>query len=664
MEVKKLIKLQNAIIRAHQKIKDVQDNSNNQTKEIKSEFKKEVDSLNKIVGQLNEELNGFTKKEELGEHNKKLEGLKMAIDELNASLDKKISEIELTPGKDGKNGLDGMPGKDGRDGKDGKDGKPGLDGKDGKDGCNGLSAYEIAVKQGFEGTEKEWIDRITNSGGKSYLRQLTAINQRINQLYEEIKEVPEDALTQASILKTIEECEQCTGEQVPAANLMAMTYNSIPRAVSEVENDAGYITEETDPYFTNSVAYSINQEDINNWNSKVEDENYVHTDNNFTDEDKEQITTNKEDISKLDNEKATKEEVEKITPKTYTAKLDIEGVLLETNASYESITNDMRNNTPINLLLEWNNEQISMDIAEIKTNIDNPHIMFLGHVRNADSSFLFWFYVQSNNQNFCEIKSVDNELLMLDASLNVSGALVSTTAEYEAIKEAVLKDKEVIIQTTWHEETFYMRLGEWKAGYTPPYFSFYGFVRDGYVCREFFLHIGQNGEHTFADNRAYQMKDELIKDWNVGDITVNGPTAELCYNSFMRKPVIIYDNDNGFEASNDDAGDTWHLTGLDLKPYKRLKFYVRSGGDGDANYSPSHIVEMHLDDRAKGSFGYFSADHAGHCPNNRNRHHMVTFIVNAEKTAIQFQHSISIYGTAASNSAGGRSCYLIEGYYD
>ena len=127
-------------------------------------------------------------------------------------------------------------------------------------------------------------------------------------------------------------------------------------------------------------------------------------------------------------------------------------------------------------------------------------------------------------------------------------------------------------------------------------------------------------------------------------------------------PHIIYNDSVGFEASNDHAGDTWHLTGLNLSQYKRIKCYVCSGGSGDANYSPEHIVEVHLDDRAKGSFGYFTASHAGHCPNNRNRHHIVTFTVNAEKTAIQFQHSISIYGTSASNSVGGRRCYLIEGY--
>lgn len=127
-------------------------------------------------------------------------------------------------------------------------------------------------------------------------------------------------------------------------------------------------------------------------------------------------------------------------------------------------------------------------------------------------------------------------------------------------------------------------------------------------------------------------------------------------------PDIIYDDPTGFEADNGDTGDNWNLKNLNLSKYKRLKFYVKSGGSNNDNYSPQHIVEMYLDDRARGSFGYFFATSAAHCPNNRNRHHIVSFAVNAEKTAIQFQHSISIYGTAATNSSGGRTCYLIEGY--
>lgn len=42
-------------------------------------------------------------------------------------------------------------------GSDGADGKPGQDGTTGKDGADGESAYEIAVRCGYEGTEEQWI---------------------------------------------------------------------------------------------------------------------------------------------------------------------------------------------------------------------------------------------------------------------------------------------------------------------------------------------------------------------------------------------------------------------------------------------------------------------------------------------------------------------------
>jgi hypothetical protein len=351
--------------------------------------------------------------------------------------------------------------------------------------------------------------------------------------------------------------------------------------------------------------------------------------------------------------------------------------------------NDIENNTPINIVAEWNNEQISMSIAEIKQDVE---IMFLGHVRNADSSFLFWLHVQSDSHNYCEIKSVDNELLMLNASFNESAALISTNADYARIEDAVLKGKEVIIQTTWHYETIYMRLGEWKAGYTPKYFSFYGLVRDGYLCKEFFLHIGQNGEHTFSDNRTYQMKDEQVQTITGNEASENTyPSSKavaeyaneragvvldymqttfaqnimnLVGLSYTKKPDIIYSDPTGFEATNDGVDGTWYLTGLDLSKYKRLKFYVSANGTSNDNYTPSHIVEMHLDERAKKYKDAYTAGHASQNPNNRNRIHYVSFAVSGDKTAIQFIHAMSLYGTAGSDSSGGRTCYLIEGYYD
>lgn len=44
-------------------------------------------------------------------------------------------------------------------------GVDGINGTNGSDGKNGLSAYEIAVKNGFVGTESEWLDSIKGENG-------------------------------------------------------------------------------------------------------------------------------------------------------------------------------------------------------------------------------------------------------------------------------------------------------------------------------------------------------------------------------------------------------------------------------------------------------------------------------------------------------------------
>lgn len=51
---------------------------------------------------------------------------------------------------------------------DGTDGKNGVNGSNGADGSNGNigdSAYQIAVKNGFTGTEQEWLDSLKGANG-------------------------------------------------------------------------------------------------------------------------------------------------------------------------------------------------------------------------------------------------------------------------------------------------------------------------------------------------------------------------------------------------------------------------------------------------------------------------------------------------------------------
>lgn len=64
------------------------------------------------------------------------------------------------PGKTPVKGIDyfdGIDGKDGLDGTNGIDGKTPEKGKDYVDGAPGLSAYQIAVNNGYKGTEQQWL---------------------------------------------------------------------------------------------------------------------------------------------------------------------------------------------------------------------------------------------------------------------------------------------------------------------------------------------------------------------------------------------------------------------------------------------------------------------------------------------------------------------------
>lgn len=81
------------------------------------------------------------------------------------SLDGRLTTVENNPG--GGTSTPGPAGPPGRDGVDGKDGI-GTNGRDGVDGLNGLdgrSAYEVAVADGFEGSQQEWLESLHGRDG-------------------------------------------------------------------------------------------------------------------------------------------------------------------------------------------------------------------------------------------------------------------------------------------------------------------------------------------------------------------------------------------------------------------------------------------------------------------------------------------------------------------
>jgi hypothetical protein len=562
-------------------------------------------------------------------------------DDFNEKIIEKIENIKLKepkhgvdgkPGRDGRDGIDGKDGKDGKNGKNGVDGKDGKPGKDGIDGIDGVGIYDVEINE-----DGELIITLTN--GKKI--NCGKVKGKDGIGYAGV------SVTDAKIIDGELVITLSTGRKINAGKVTGESSEFV----------------ESDPVFTQSPAGSITSENINNWNNKVEDNNYVHTDNNFTSEDKEQISTNKEDILKLNDEKATKEEVEKITPKEYFIKINTDIVLEETNMTYESITKDIEGNRPFVCYLEYGIQKFDMQLMRISEYEGITYYEFMGIVRNGINQLIFWFYIREDETT--QIELVTDAPMVFHAELNPDGTIATLNATYVEILHAMNSGKDVLLKATWQGETIHMSLGEWKAGYTPPYFSFYGMVRNGLEVMEFFIHVGENGQHTFSDVRTYQMKDEKVQ-----SVVANGtnqatyPTTFAVFNEYQRKPDIVYENANGFEASNSDVGDDWHLTGLDLSKYKRLKFYVKSGGDSNSNFTPSHIVEMHLDARAKSYKDVYVAGHAAQNPNNGNRIHNVMFAVNAEKTSVQFVRATSLYGTASTASAGGRTCYLIEGYYD
>lgn len=92
-----------------------------------------------------------------------------------ANLDSRVSTLEAQapvpgpPGPQGDKGDPGTPGAQGAAGSAGPQGDSGLNGTDGKDGLNGAngtngvngkdgdSAYQVALSQGFQGTQAQWL---------------------------------------------------------------------------------------------------------------------------------------------------------------------------------------------------------------------------------------------------------------------------------------------------------------------------------------------------------------------------------------------------------------------------------------------------------------------------------------------------------------------------
>ena len=153
--------------------------------------------------------------------------------------------------------------------------------------------------------------------------------------------------------------------------------------------------------------------------------------------------------------------------------------------------------------------------------------------------------------------------------------------------------------------------------------------------------------------------------------------ASTSMSSFQRKPVVVWevqDVSQGLLARNTNisASLNWHLTGLDLTPYARIKIYSRAGRKtgataADSSITPASIIEMSLDDRAKEnvSQNVFIGSSVVQNPNDPNRLGLLTCAVSGDKTKFAVVRATTLYGTAAtSNTDAYPYVFKIEGYYD
>ena len=539
--------------------------------------------------------------------------------------DETIIDLGNIKGEKGENGIDGVNGEDGltpfinnlgnwqigdNDTNVKAKGEDGENGEDGKDGENGKSAYQYANETGFNGTEQEFSE---------YLSRITELDN-----LQKKADLDSNGLVPTSQLPSYV-------DDVIEANIITNSIEFSEDWLSDLEGNV--ITPETGKIYViltegdfhnkqyrwSGTTYSLcNPSDVNSVNGKTGIVELIPSDIGAETQGAETRAKSYTDevlvpINKAISNTYTKNEVD-TKVKTFYATLD-QNTLQYIKDSGDFTYADVLATENCKIEATFSNIKIILN-KEIVRNIEpdpvaGRYVEFSAILRNGLATLKVFLFVYDPENLPTDEATV--EVLKNWGDSQYCGVEVRNIVTGDFLDNSVETGKDNVINAP-----------NTKAVYE------YTNAQCGAVLDYM--------QTTFADNlRAL---------------------ADLRY--IRSAPDIIYDDPIGFEATNSNVGD-WQLNNLDLTPYKRLKFYVKASGDANDNRTPMHIVEMHLDDRCKGSIG-FTAGHMAVNPNNRNRIHCVTFAVNDTKTAIQFVAANSLYGTASTTSSGGRSCYLIEGY--
>ena len=184
-----------------------------------------------------------------------------------------------------------------------------YDGKDGKDGKNGVDAVEGIKKIIYNGSELAVSDdKTVEFNAQPYIEELDFINDEseieklaIGKLYIVTKEMNIDRLTYypgSLIMKTTHGIAGFGDFGFILNGDFTPVWNEIQDGITFKKTESGYVVsvdgKETELILPTKTS------DLENDSNFVSDANYIHTDNNFTNEEK----------TKLENDVATKDYVE------------------------------------------------------------------------------------------------------------------------------------------------------------------------------------------------------------------------------------------------------------------------------------------------------------------------------------------------------------------
>ena len=150
-------------------------------------------------------------------------------------------------------------------------GTDGINGTNGKDGKNGLSAYEIAVKNGFVGTKSEWLDSLKGENGSELDLSKYVTQTALIYLQDSLKR--DISAQQEQIDGLSEKCHthnnQSALDEITAERIEK--WDKIPEYVdNQIKNFKTELHGNLHQHKNFSVLDSITAESVVEWNNCVE----------------------------------------------------------------------------------------------------------------------------------------------------------------------------------------------------------------------------------------------------------------------------------------------------------------------------------------------------------------------------------------------------------